>query len=118
MLKLDLAAAAEEPKWFDLAPGFRVRVKPIDTFTLTLAASRVPGDIAEDRGTYVSVEAAKLAIIEWEGIGDQDENPIAVSPDAIAALFRTVPSVYSAWHSQIYLPSYAAGLDREAEKNG
>ena len=117
MLKLNLAAAAAEPVWHDLAPGVCVRVKPIDTFTLTLAASRVPGDIAEDRGTYVSVEAAKLAIVEWEGIGDQDGNPLPVSPDAVVALFRTVPSVYSAWHSQVYLPSYAAGLEREAEKN-
>lgn len=118
MLKLDMAAAAREPTWHDLAPGFRALVKPLDTFSLTLAASRVPGDIVEDRGTYVSVEAAKLAIVEWEGIGDQDGNPLPVSPDAVVALFRTVPAVYSAWHSQVYLPSYAAGLEREAEKNG
>lgn len=117
MLKLHLAGAIE-PRWFDLVPGVRVRVKPIETLTLTLAASRVPGDIIEDRGTHVSIETAKLAIVEWEGVGDQNGEPLPVSPDAVSALLVTVPAAYSAWHSQIYLPAYAAGLEREAEKNG
>lgn len=118
MLKLDLSATPREPQWHDIIPGIRFLVDPIDTFTMTLAASRVPDDIVEDRGTYASVETAKIVVREWEGVGDQDENAIPVSPDGLVALFRAAPLAYAVWHSKIYLPAFAGSMAREAEKNG
>lgn len=115
MLKLDFTGAAE-PQWVDAIPGVRLWVKRIDTPVLTLAASRVLED--ENRSYRVTVEAAKIAIMGWEGIGDQDGNAALVTPDAVEVLMRDVPAVYAAFHSLCYLPAFSAHLELEAEKNG
>lgn len=115
MLKLDFSGTAE-PQWVDAIPGVRLRVRRIDTPVLTLAASMVLED--ENRSYRVTVEAAKIAITEWEGIGDQDGNAVPATPGAVEVVLRDVPAVYAAFYSLCYFPAFSAHLELEAEKNG
>lgn len=92
MLTLKLDAA---PYWLDVAPGARVYLRPMCSAFL-MRAQQCPAVIAaveaENQPAHaVALLAAILepAIIEWEGIGDLDGNPIAPSLPAITALVDT-----------------------------
>ena len=115
MLTLDLTNA---PQWCDLIPGVRVRLRPLTT-ALMVAARGDPtiADLAEGAATEEAALAmakalARRAILEWEGIGDADGNPIDPSPEAIDALLDIWP-VFEAFQTRYV----ARGLMLDAEKN-
>lgn len=115
MLTLDLTNA---PAWCDLAPGVRVKLRPLTT-ALMVAARSDPtlADLPKDARTEVAALAmakalARAAILEWDGIGDADGHMIAVSPEAIDALLDIWP-IFEAFQS-LYV---AKGLLLDAEKN-
>jgi hypothetical protein len=115
MIRLDLA---HEPAWLDLAPGVRVLVAPLTT-ALMLAARSDPGVEAlpetasdEDRALALGRALGRLAIRDWEGVGDADGVPIPPGPEAIAALLDLWP-LFEAFQ----LHYVAKGLILDAEKN-
>jgi hypothetical protein len=55
---------------------------------------------------------ARAAILDWEGIGDAEGEPLAVSPEAIDALLDIWP-IFEAFQT-VYV---AKGLLLDAEKN-
>ena len=116
MLTLDLT---NEPHWHDLAPGVRVRLRPLTTALMVATRSdptveAVPEDASdEDRALAFAKALARRAVLSWEGIGDADGKPIEPSPEAIDALLDVWP-IFEAFQ----LTYVSKGLLLEREKNG
>ena len=115
MLKLNLS---NEPTWLDLGHGVRVHPRPLTT-ALMVAARNDPAvqALGEDAGDEESALAfaralARVAILDWEGVGDADGNVIPVSPEAIDALLDLWP-LFEAFQTGYV----AKGLLLEQEKN-
>ena len=115
MLTLDLS---NEPRWQDLAPGVRVRLRPLTTALMVATRSdpdveAVPdGTSDEERALIFAKALARRAVLAWEGIGDADGNPIDPSPQAIDALLDVWP-IFEAFQ----LTYVSKGLLLEQEKN-
>jgi hypothetical protein len=123
MLKLDRHSG---PFWLDLVPGVRVEVEPISVAAMLIAREAVaevlaPGEEMEGEDPRAVNARASVALVRalcrrgirrWEGVGDADGNPVAVSPEAIDALLD-VWSVYDALDLLYVTPA----LRRGAEKN-
>lgn len=116
MLTLDLTNA---PQWCDLIPGVRVRLRPLTTALMVSArgdpaiADPPEGAATEEAALAMAKALARRAIIDWEGIGDADGNPIDPSPEAIDALLDLWPA-FEAFQT-LYV---AKALLLDAEKNG
>ena len=115
MLKLDLS---NEPAWMDLGYGVRVHLRPLTT-ALMVAARNDPAvqDLAEDAMDEESALAfakalARVAILDWEGVGYANSQPIDPSPEAIDALLDLWP-LFEAFQTGYV----AKGLMLEQEKN-
>lgn len=95
MLKLSID---REPFWLDVQPGVRIRLRPATVAAILAARAaaadtlRAGGEAAETQAGFAFTRAlARFGIIEWEGIGDQDGNPVAPSPEAIDAALECWP---------------------------
>ena len=115
MLKLDLTA---EPRWLGLGHGVRLRVAPLTTALMVAARSdpaleALPATASdEERALTFSMAIARLAVTDWEGVGDADGNPVPVTPEGIDALLEVWP-IFEAFQA-----SYVSnGLLLDAEKN-
>ena len=115
MLTLDLTNA---PFWCDLVPGVRVKLRPLTTALMVAARSDpaiadLPKEARTEEAALAMAKAlARSAILDWEGIGDAEGEPLPVSPDAIDALLDIGP-IFEAFQS-LYV---AKGLLLDAEKN-
>lgn len=119
MLTLDLT---HTPRWVELIPGLRVQLRPLTTALMVAARADPALDLAAAEGEApVSTEAlaltmakalARQAILDWEGVGDAEGEPLPVSPSAIDALLDIWP-VFEAFQT-IYV---SKGLLLDAEKN-
>jgi hypothetical protein len=116
MLTLNLTNA---PQWCDLIPGVRVKLRPLTTALMVAArgdpavAGLPEGSTTEEAALAMAKALARRAILEWEGIGDADGNPIAPRPEAIDALLDLWPA-FEAFQT-LYV---AKALLLDAEKNG
>lgn len=98
MIRLDLK---REPHWLDLGHDVRVHVRPCSTalvMAARAAAARanvgVPIDDEASVGlrTAALVKAlARLAVDDWEGVGDTEGKPVAVTPEGLDALLDLWP---------------------------
>ena len=113
MIRLDLK---REPYWLDLAPRVRLRVRPCTTALVMAArASMIAGGEGDDdnaRGAAMLKALARVAIVDWEGIGDEAGAPIPPSPERIDALLDLYP-LFRAFETGYFLPA----LVLDAEKN-
>lgn len=99
-----------EPHWLDLALGVRVLVRPHGTSVIVAAG----GDLGDDRGRVAFARAmARAAIIEWDGVGDDDGKPLEVTPAAVDALMETWP-VFSAFERLYVTPALAVSAEGNA----
>ncbi len=115
MIRLNLNPAAE---WLDLPHDVRAKVAPLNSAIISAARTdpRLAGlDGATDaeRGLAVSYAIARLAILEWENVGDEDGEPVEVTPEGIDALMD-IPAIYDAFN-MLYV---AKGMRLVTEKNG
>lgn len=116
MLRLNLSRT---PHWLDLGHGIRVKVRPISTAIFSAASTSpamlaLPADTHSDaRFVALCAEIAKVAILEWEKVADEDGNPAEVTPEGIAALMEVYP-LAKAFAAGYVVP----GLVVSAEKNG
>ena len=124
MLKLNLSA---EPHWLDLGHGVRLLVEPLTT-AIMLAARSDPAvralagapaqdgvDTTQDEAVAVVVAKAlaRLVVKDWEGVGDEAGEPIALTPEGLEALLDIWP-IFEAFQTR-----YVAGaMLVDAEKNG
>ena len=120
MLTLDLTNA---PRWVDLIPGLRVQLRPLTTALMVTARADPALDLVAVEGEAgpMATEAlaltmakalARQAILDWEGVGDAEGQPVPVSPAAIDALLDIWP-VFEAFQT-LYV---SKGLLLDAEKN-
>lgn len=115
MIKLNLK---REDYWIDLGHGVRVKVRPAST-ALVMAA-RVAAMKESDDGANAGARSATLlkqlavaSVLEWEGVGDSEDKPAEVTPEAISALMDLWPLADA--FERLYL---APTLILEQEKNG
>lgn len=115
MLRLNLA---REACWLDLALGVRVKVEPLTTAIMVAARTDpavrtiAPGTPDDSLAVTFAKAIAARAIVDWEGVGDEDGAPIPVSPQAIDALLDLWPMF------EKFQTAYVAkALELEAEKN-
>jgi hypothetical protein len=115
MLTLNLA---REPVWLDLGHGLRLRVAPLTTALMMAARAdpaveALPGNTGQEALALAMAQAvARLAVLDWEGVGDAEGNPLPVTPEAVTALLDLWP-VFEAFQ----LAYLAKGLVLEQEKN-
>ncbi len=114
MLRLNLSS---EPRWYDLGHGVRVLALPL-TSAILISLRADPalegGEAlpAPEQALLFAKAVAGRAIIEWEGVGDTEGEPLPVSPAAASALMDLLP-MYRAFETQYIVP----WLKLEAEKN-
>lgn len=107
-----------EPEWLELAAGVRVRLAPLTTAIMGAARAdarveSLPEDAPMDVQAIALAKAiAERVILDWEGVGGQDGEPIEPSPEAVDALL----DVYPIWEA-FQIRYVAKGLLVVAEKN-
>jgi hypothetical protein len=115
MIRLNLTAT---PQWLDLAPGLRLLVGPLTTALMVsaradMAIEALPETAStEELALAMAKAVARRAILDWEGVGDEDGNFVTVSPDGIDALLEIWP-VFEAFQTGYV----AKGLILDAETN-
>jgi hypothetical protein len=115
MIRLNLTAT---PAWLELAPGLRLHLAPLTTALMVAARSdpaiqTMPPDASqEDLALAMAKAVAQLAILDWEGVGDDAGIAVPVTPVGIDALLDLWP-VFEAFQTR-YI---ARGLLLDAEKN-
>ena len=115
MLKLNLS---NEPTWLDLGHDVRLQLLPLTT-ALMVAARNDPAitdlneDASDEESALVFAKAlARIAITDWEGVGDATGIPVDVSPEGIDALLDVWPLF------EVFQTDYvASGLMLDSEKN-
>jgi hypothetical protein len=115
MLTLDLTNA---PRWVDLLPGVRLRLRPLTTALMVSARAdpaleALPAEATtEELALAMAKAVARRAVLDWEGVGDAEGNPVDVSPEGIDALLEIWPAF------EAFQGAYVAkGLLLEQEKN-
>ncbi|MCC5968237.1 MAG: hypothetical protein JJU24_19170 [Natronohydrobacter sp.] len=115
MLTLDLTNA---PRWLDLLPGVRLKLRPLTTALMVSARADPvvealpPEATTEELALAMAKAVARLAILDWEGVGDAEGNPVGVTPEGIDALLEIWPAF------EAFQGAYVAkGLLLEQEKN-
>jgi hypothetical protein len=115
MIRLNLTAT---PQWLDLAPGLRLLVAPLTTALMVSARADLAiealseGASQEELALAMAKAVARRAVLDWEGVGDDMGNIVAVTPEGIDALLEIWP-VFEAFQTQYV----ARGLILDAEKN-
>jgi hypothetical protein len=115
VLKLNLS---NEPQWLDLGHGVRVHILPMTTALMATARddpalTALPEDASDEvLGIAFAASVARVAITDWEGVGDADGNPIPVSAEAISALMDVFP-IFEAFQTR-YVEK---GMLLDQEKN-
>ena len=116
MIRLELSP---EPQWLDLGHGVRLKLLPLTT--ALMVATRAdpcvqdldPVSSNDARAAIFAGALARRAVVDWEGVGDMDANPLPVSNEGIDALLSLWP-IFEAFN--LYYVSRGMLLD--AEKNG
>ncbi|NEU14977.1 hypothetical protein G3T14_23315 [Methylobacterium sp. BTF04] len=119
-----LPSASNDVVWIDLFPGVRVRVRPHTVAAIIVARADAGKVFRADeanadpqtgaKATSAMVRSlARFAIIEWEGVGGEDDLPAEVTLDGIDALMSVWPA-YDGFERLYVGPA----LSGEAEKNG
>lgn len=115
MLVLDLS---NEPRWHDLLPGVRLKLRPLTTALMVAARSDpgvagLPEGASNEAAALVMAKAlGRIAILEWDGLGDADGKSLPVTPVAIDALLDLWPAF------EAFQTTYVAkALLLDAEKN-
>lgn len=93
MIRLDLK---REPYWLDLGHEVRINVRPATTALVMAARVTALKESGADadagtRSAALIKKLAELAIMAWEGVGDSEDKPAEVTPEAIAALMDLWP---------------------------
>ena len=115
MIRLNLTAT---PQWLDLAPGLRLLVGPLTKAMMVSARadmaieSLLEAASTEELALAMAKAVARRAILEWDGVGDENGTVIAVTPEGIDALLEIWP-VFEAFQTKYV----ARGLILDAEKN-
>jgi hypothetical protein len=115
MIRINLSP---EPQWLDLGHGVRLQLLPLTT--ALMVATRSDPEVQDldlnasndSRAAVFAAALARRAVIEWEGVGDDDGNLLPVTPEGIDALLSLWP-IFEAFN----LHYVSRGMLLDAEKN-
>ena len=116
MIRIQLSP---DPQWLDLGHGVRLQLLPLTTALMVAtrsdpAVQALEADAGNDARAAVFAGAlARRAVVDWEGVGDEDGNPLPVTPEGINALLSLWP-IFEAFNLQYV----SRGMLLDAEKNG
>ena len=119
MIRLDLK---REPHWLDLGHGVRLHVRPCTTALMMAARAEVQraaissasdSEAAGIRSAALIKALARVAVLDWEGIGDAAGSAVPVTSESVDALMDLWP-IASAFESAYLGPA----LLLDQEKNG
>jgi len=117
MIRLNLSSKG--PSWLELGLGVRVQVQPLTSVLVGAASSdpRVtslsPDASAEERSVAMAKAIGVRAILDWEGVVDEDDSAMPVSPEAVDALMDFYPAF------EAFQVGYvAAAMQLHLEKKG
>ena len=116
MIRIQLSP---EPQWLDLGYGVRLQLLPLTTALMVAtrsdpAVQDLETDASNDsRAAVFAAALARRAVVDWEGVGDEDGDPLPLSPEGIDALLALRP-IFEAFNLQYV----SRGLLLDAEKNG
>lgn len=115
MIRLDLSP---EPQWLDLGHGVRLKLLPLTTALMVAtradpAVQDLDPEASNDaRAAIFAGALARRAIVDWEGVGDAEGNPLLVTPEGIDALLSLWPIF-----EDFNLAYVSRGMLLDAEKN-
>lgn len=115
MLKLNLS---NESTWLDLGHDVRLQLLPLTTALMVAARSDpaiadLPEDASDEESALVFAKAlGRIAITNWEGVGDESGEPVPLSQAGIDALLDVWP-LFEAFQTDYV----AGGLLLDQEKN-
>ena len=123
MLRLNMSSG---PEWIDLGHGVRLQVAPLTTAIMMAARKHAQGQIAlpegadpeladidtDSIGLAMAKAVARIVVTDWEGVGNAEGNPVAVSPEGIDALLDIWP-IFEAFQTRYV----ARAMILDAEKN-
>jgi hypothetical protein len=123
MLRLNLTTG---PEWIELGHGVRLQVVPLSTAIMMAARKHAQGQIAlpegadpeladidtDSIGLAMAKAVARIVVTDWEGVGNADGEPVAVSPEGIDALLDVWP-IFEAFQTRYV----ARAMILDAEKN-
>ena len=78
---------SHEPQWLDIGHGVRLHLLPLTTALMVATRSDHavqdlgPEDSNDSRAGVFAGALARRAVVDWEGVGDEDGNVLPVSPD-------------------------------------
>lgn len=116
MIRLNLS---QGPRWLSLGHGVEVQVDPLTAVTLAIArtdpaiAGLDPDADSDVRFAHLTNVIAGLVIIDWRGVGGEDGAPLAVTPDAVAALMA-VPQLHRAFGAAFVAPAFLVVAEKNA----
>ena len=116
MIRLNLT---NDPRWLDLGAGLRLRVAPITTAIMAAARSDIAGsdaseDMAQEALAVVMAKAvARQVILDWDGVGDAEGQPVPVTADGIDALLDIWP-VFEAFQRDCLAPHLMLEQEKKA----
>lgn len=116
MIRINLSP---EPQWLDLGHGVRLQLLPLTTALMVAtrsdpAVQSLDADSSNDsRAAVFAAALARRAIVDWEGVGDEDGNVLPATPEGIDALLSLWP-IFEAFN----LHYVSRGMLLDAEKNG
>jgi hypothetical protein len=94
MLRLDLS---KEPRWHDMGGGVRFLLAPLTTAVLAAArtdpAVEALGPLAtrDEQAVALAKAVGRIAILDWQGVGDGEGEPVDPSPEYIDAVLDLWP---------------------------
>lgn len=115
MIRLDLSP---EQQWLDLGHGVRLKLLPLTTALMVATRSDPtvqdldPEASNDARAAIFAGALARRAVVDWEGVGDAEGNPLPVTPEGIDALLSLWP-IFEAFN----LSYVSRGMLLDAEKN-
>ncbi len=118
MIRLDLN---REPVWLDLAHGVRVLVAPLTTALISSAraddrlTALGPDASNEARGIAIAKAIGERAILDWEGVGDANGEPMPVTGAAVDALIDLYP-IYEAFQLGYVAKGFLLVTEKTSER--
>lgn len=107
-----------DPEWIDTVAGVRLLCRPLSSAMMLairsdLAGSDVASDDVEGMQAAFTIAVAKRSIIDWDGVGDGDGNPIEVTPEGIAALMD-LHKIFEAFTEKVVNPYLLVQSEKNA----
>jgi hypothetical protein len=115
MIRIELSP---EPQWLDLGHDVRLKLLPLTTALMVATRSDPavqdldPDSSSDTRAAIFAAALARRAVVDWEGVGDLDGNPLPVNDEGIDAVLSLWP-IFEAFN----LLYVSRGMLLDAEKN-